>query len=111
MIFLCFPGRECSRPAPSLPRVRTPSLSNAQFLLSYAIHHFLSERLGLLRGLCGGDEGQEVLHHITHAGEAVTARREAGLRCRRVHHRALVSSTIQSENFSLTNFTYAATAS
>src|ERR1035437_6254289 len=60
------PARECSRPAPSRPRVRTASLSIAQFLLSYAFHHFVGERLGLLRGLGGGDEGQEVFDDVAH---------------------------------------------
>src|SRR5450759_2337940 len=74
------PARECSRPAPSRPRVRTASLSIAQFLLSYAFHHFVGERLGLLRGLGGGDEGQEVFDDVAHPGEAIAARRQARLR-------------------------------
>src|ERR1035437_659583 len=82
------PARECSRPAPSRPRVRTASLSIAQFLLSYAFHHFVGERLGLLRGLGGGDEGQEVFDDVAHPGEAIAARREARLRGGCVHHSA-----------------------
>src|SRR5450759_146407 len=82
------PARECSRPAPSRPRVRTASLSIAQFLLSYAFHHFVGERLGLLRGLGGGDEGQEVFDDVAHPGEAIAARRQARLRGGCVHHSA-----------------------
>ena len=84
----CLAGRECSRPAPNRPRVRAASLSITQFLLSHATHHFIGKRLGLLRGLGGGDEGQEVFDDITYAGETLAARREARLRGCRVHYSA-----------------------